>query len=211
MARMWNISARLAVAKQPTIWRQQSNPASSKLLMWLRPFSSSTEITGTVKFYLRSKAYGFITPDSPAQAGAEEIFVHRTSIACDKSVQEFRLRPYLNKGERVRFHVESSDQKPRAVDVVFENREKVPLFRNGYLKAAIEGEKTRLGEKVLELFHSTSTLADTEFAIQVKEAAKAAEAAISIAKENQLKFGPPESYEDEDGGSKEDDEKREDP
>jgi cold shock CspA family protein len=89
-------------------------------------------VTGTVKFYLRDRLFGFITADDPLKAGAAEIWVHRTSIDCPHSFEEFPNRPYLYKNERVKFRVvpaEGETQTPKAIDLRFENGRQVPLFR----------------------------------------------------------------------------------
>jgi hypothetical protein len=77
--------------------------------------------------------FGFVIPDDPLRAGgASEVWVHRTSIDTPYSFDEFANRPYLLKGERVRFKIIPSDDKndnPRASDLKFENGRQIPLFR----------------------------------------------------------------------------------
>ena len=61
--------------------------------------------TGTVKWFNRSKGYGFIErEDGP------DVFVHYSAIRGEG----FRN---LNEGQRVEFTVESSPKGPQAVDV----------------------------------------------------------------------------------------------
>ena len=90
----------------------------------------SDYLTGTVKFYLRDRLYGFIVPDDPLLAKTNELWCHRTGIVSSKTFDESPSRPYLRNKERVKFRVQASDKKtPVAVDIVFENGRPVPLFR----------------------------------------------------------------------------------
>jgi CspA family cold shock protein len=65
------------------------------------------EITGTVKWFNRTKGYGFITPDGEGQ---RDVFVHYSAIVG----AGFRN---LEEGERVRFFVEESPKGPQASHV----------------------------------------------------------------------------------------------
>jgi CspA family cold shock protein len=62
--------------------------------------------TGTVKWYRKSKGYGFITPDD----GGEDLFVHFSTIANDKI-------PVLLKNEHVTFEIKKGPVGPLAVNV----------------------------------------------------------------------------------------------
>lgn len=109
-------------------------PSITSSLQSLSPSSPSffsTE-TGTVKFYKISQAYGFITADSDQT----DVFVHRTNIA--GAPEDDNMNPVLKSGERMMFQrkkreVAGSDDgdKFEAVEVVFENGERVPVFRDG--------------------------------------------------------------------------------
>jgi cold shock CspA family protein len=100
-------------------------------------------LTGTVKFYTRTKLYGFIVPDDPLAAGGNnEVWFHRTGIQSPYSFEKSPARPYLNKHERVKFRLEqplsatdpsneeNDDKKSAtAIDIIFENGRQVPLYR----------------------------------------------------------------------------------
>jgi cold shock CspA family protein len=110
-------------------------------------------LTGTIKFYLREKLYGFIIPDDPMAAGGNaEVWFHRSGIQSPLSFQESPTRPYLRQRERVKFRLQPREssgnadttaevdadgkkeenirkQNATAVDVIFENGSEVPLFR----------------------------------------------------------------------------------
>lgn len=64
-------------------------------------------IQGTVKWFSRTKGYGFITPDD---GGEKDIFVHYSAIVG----QGFRN---LEQGDRVEFEVEDSTKGPQAARV----------------------------------------------------------------------------------------------
>ena len=58
---------------------------------------------GTVKFFNKTKGFGFITGDD-----GNDVFVHMTSLPQGE---------VLNDGERVSFDVESGERGPKAVNV----------------------------------------------------------------------------------------------
>ncbi|KAG7345902.1 cold-shock DNA-binding domain protein [Nitzschia inconspicua] len=147
-------------------------------------------LTGTVKFYLRNKLYGFIIPDDPLAAnGHNEVWFHRTNIQSPHSFDEFPSRPYLMKQERVKFRLQpgngTTSQSPTAFDITFENGRTVPLFRKNYLSASIKGEATRLGQGILKLFDESTIVDDDQVLLQqVKDLVAASQQAIQHAKEN---------------------------
>ena len=65
------------------------------------------EITGIVKWFRRSKGYGFISPDGEAQ---KEVFVHYSNILGEG----FRN---LDEGMRVSFMIEDTPKGPQATNV----------------------------------------------------------------------------------------------
>jgi cold shock protein len=68
------------------------------------------ESTGIVKWFSRSKGYGFISPDSNGDGEEKDVFVHYSNIVGEG----FRN---LNQGDRVSFVVEDSPKGPQAVNV----------------------------------------------------------------------------------------------
>ena len=66
----------------------------------------SERTQGTVKWFNRSKGYGFIQ-----RVGGDDVFVHYSSI----QGEGYRN---LDEGDRVEFNVESSPKGPQAANVV---------------------------------------------------------------------------------------------
>ncbi len=67
----------------------------------------SNRITGVVRWFSRSKGYGFIGRDD----GAKDVFVHFSAIRGDG----FRN---LEAGDKVEFSIEETPKGPQATDVV---------------------------------------------------------------------------------------------
>ena len=57
---------------------------------------------GTVKFFNRSKGFGFITPDE----GGRDVFVHQNGLIDE-----------IDEGDKVSFDVEEGKKGPNAVNV----------------------------------------------------------------------------------------------
>jgi len=61
---------------------------------------------GTVKWFNKTKGYGFIAPED----SSKDIFVHISAV------EKAGIR-FLNDGQRVKFNVEASNGKSSAVDL----------------------------------------------------------------------------------------------
>lgn len=66
----------------------------------------STSKTGTVKWFSKTKGYGFIEQDSGI-----ELFAHLSSIATDG----FKI---LQKGDKVKFEIQKSDKGLQASNII---------------------------------------------------------------------------------------------
>ena len=93
--------------------------------------------TGTVKFYRRQKAYGFIVVDGGSDDSGSsvpaEVFVHRTSINARDDAKGNMFYPFLIHGERVTFDIEVLEGQNRQVakGLTFEDGSIVPTVRPG--------------------------------------------------------------------------------
>ncbi|CAJ1964608.1 unnamed protein product [Cylindrotheca closterium] len=184
----------LANNNRQILLNHHSFSANSTTSSCVSYFSTETDgfLTGTVKFFIRKKAYGFLIPDDPVEAGSSEVWVHRTSIDSPHSSDEYPTRPYLYKDERVKFRVEFDEEgrTPKATELTFENGKAVPLFRKNYHQSAIKGEQQRLGEFLLEIMKEEG-LTDAEQLEKIKTAVAATQEAITAAERNQELYGPP--------------------
>eukprot|EP00978_Attheya_sp_CCMP212_P017668 scaffold47334_cov43-Attheya_sp.AAC.2 len=134
---------------------------------------SGNHFTGTVKFYDRAKAYGFVAVDDDAIL--EDLFVHRADMVIvggeryreDGMILDIR-HPYLNRLERIRFDIASSPNgKRRATNVTDESGAALPRFRDTYLENSVKRMKMKFGveaydqlvqgnvEEVMKLFERT--------------------------------------------------------
>jgi len=148
--------------------------------------------TGSIKFYIREKAYGFIIPDDIKAAGSADIWVHRTSFETPHSIEEHPTRPYLYQGERVKFRVKKvKGPTPQAMDLTFANGEIVPLFRRNYAESVIKGVHQRIGDYLIETIQNEEGLTGNEQMEKLKTAVTSAEETIATAERNQQLYGYP--------------------
>ena len=108
---------------------------------------STGRVSGTVKFYSRNKAYGFIVPDQ----GGEDVFVHRTAFQSTSNDPRY---PFLKRGERVSFSVSDGSSVPQATDVTFVDGKPVAPLRNDFLAQTTRRTQNIIGEEVFYLFHN---------------------------------------------------------
>jgi CspA family cold shock protein len=122
-------------------------------------------VAGTVKFYNREKAFGFIQPDG----GGADIFVHRSGIVSPLSVEESMRHPYLREGERVQFERRVDSGLDKAVDVTWLNGNPVPPLRKGFRAASITRAKTVLGEQAYTILND-DTLSEEQQNEKIRDA-----------------------------------------
>ena len=122
--------------------------------------------TGTVKFYVREKGYGFITPDDKPDT---DLFVHRTAILTDVPVTTSLKHPYLRQRERVQFEMGSDKGAPVATRVTWIGGGTVPPLRLNYLGGVHERAYRDLGEHCYTIL-SDASLTSEEQLTKVKDA-----------------------------------------
>jgi len=103
--------AAAVAAREPARKSQRSNqPKTSPPKAAGKP--SGDRESGTVKWFNRTKGFGFIVRES-----GEEIFVHQRSIRTDNG-DDGRRRPSLKDGQQVTFTVANREKGLQAEDVV---------------------------------------------------------------------------------------------
>ena len=116
-------------------------------------FQSGAIMTGTVKFYLREKGYGFILADGRPD---KDLFVHRGGIVCTHQLSEMVLNatpkyPYLKQNERVRFVLSNDMGAVKAVNVTWLNGDPIPPERKNYLGGVYERSHRLFGEACMNV------------------------------------------------------------
>lgn len=93
--------------------RQTESPRPQRPAVAAAPAKGNAPTeTGTVKWFNRTKGFGFIVRDSGG-----ELFVHQRSIVRSGSGDD-RSRPVLRDGQKVRYAVTNHDKGLQAEDVV---------------------------------------------------------------------------------------------
>ena len=102
------ICAAWATVRLDARWqRAERNPKSARVE---QPAATGERETGTVKWFDRSKGYGFVVRPS-----GEEIFVHQRSLR-----RQGESRPAINDGQTVNYIAVEGDRGWQAEDVVAE-------------------------------------------------------------------------------------------
>jgi len=96
---------------------------------------STDRVKGKVLQFIRSKGFGFITPED----GGDKVFLHWENIVTDDNW------PFIKKGTEVEFLVEYNDGKPRAIEVTLVGGEKIPVFTKRYEDREVNEEETYTG------------------------------------------------------------------
>jgi len=119
-------------------------------LTLLRHSSRSFSTTrGTIKFYNRKKAFGFIIADEDAGVD-KDIFVHRSHIAGASDDHPMFL-PYLLQEERVSFDIAEEDGNLVAQNVRWEDGKNIPVYRDQEMVNLNKRIKHQMGSKVYDI------------------------------------------------------------
>lgn len=121
----------------------------SRSLFHKRYYRTFSTQSGTVKYYLREKGYGFIVPDS----GGADVFVHRSGLLTDIPLDVSIQHPFLRKGERVRFETIPDAGLHKAVQVTWLNGSPIPPLRRNYLGTVHDRARRILGDHVFEIMN----------------------------------------------------------
>jgi cold shock CspA family protein len=129
--------------------------------------TSVTSLTGTVKYYDRQKAYGFIIPDNASnnqRTFNSDIFFHRSSILTDPylSPKQSLHYPFLRAGERVRFQLrysknkfsaldESSSSPPMATNITWLDGSTIEPLRRNYLHQQTLKAKQQFAQETYQI------------------------------------------------------------
>ncbi len=70
---------------------------------------------GEIKFYLKEKGYGFITPEG-AKESEPDVFFHWTALKCDAT-----KKANIQEGDKVEYEIEMDEKKKKekAINVNF--------------------------------------------------------------------------------------------
>jgi cold shock CspA family protein len=165
---------------------------------------SPQHLTGKVTFYNRAKAYGFVIPDgveqkvNPDGSMEGQVYVHRTGIVSDLSVEESSMYPFLRAGERIRFTVSHTTPsyndnkeipqdavgKPRAVQVTWLDGTPIPPLRPNYLISVQGTSVQQLGLEILEYVEQLNDDDSATATIDPEEQLKALYAIVKKAQTN---------------------------
>ena len=170
-------------------------------------------LTGRVKFYNRSKTYGFVVPHDVKHRHLD-VFLHRRDMVSDLPADRFPFNPMLIVDETIRFKLEfvqdeEGNMKPRARQITFTSGRPIPPLRRPFWKAAVERAQKKLGQDVYTIMMDTNEkqLSDEELSAEqwerIQGAWKNAQSSLDGAKAFIEKVGMEMEYFADPDGDKE--------
>jgi cold shock protein len=139
--------------------------------------------SGTVKFYLREKGYGFVQPDGQDR----DLFVHRKSILTDVPPEILR-NPFLRAGERVLFDIELDIDQDKAVNITWLNGDRIPPLRRNFLGEWLVRVHQYMGKHAYDIL-SNETLTEAQRQEKVMELFADAKTRIQTAENRIVAYG----------------------
>jgi cold shock CspA family protein len=118
-------------------------------------------VLGRVKFFDRSKLYGFANPENDP---ATDIFIHRINFVTTVPFEESPKAPTLLKGDKIRFRIQTTPEgKRQAKEITHEDGKPIPPLRRSFLKFRMRNAFEVMGHAVYKAMKNTELTQDQQW------------------------------------------------